>query len=249
MHPIVVIVADIREFDGEVWHCVPDQYMMAVCKTAKLLPLFVPALGANIDFDALLDRVDGVMLTGSKANVHPSNYGVEPHERYEPYDQRRDATTLPLARAAVEKGVPLFAICRGIQELNVAFGGSLKPKIQDDDGMLDHRAPETQVRDDQFAMAHSVTARKDGCLVGIIGARAKVNSLHSQAIGDLASQLQVEAIANEDGTVEAVSVIGAKGFAIGVQWHPEYWAESDFASRRLFEAFGGAVRDHARSRL
>ena len=249
MHPMVVIIADTRGFDGEVWHCVPEQYMMAVCKVAKLLPLFVPALGSDIDFHALLDRVDGVMLTGSKANVHPSNFGVEPHERYEPYDQSRDATTLPLARAAVERGVPLFAICRGVQELNVAFGGSLKPNIQDDDGMLDHRAPVTQVRDDQFALAHSVTVRKDGCLDGIIGATAKVNSLHSQAIADLASGLQVEAIAEEDGTVEAVSVVGAKGFAIGVQWHPEYWAESDFASRRLFEAFGSAVRAYARLRL
>lgn len=247
MQPIVAIVADIREFDAELWHCVPEQYMTAIGKVANLLPLFVPTLGSNIDFDALLDRVDAVMLTGSKANVHPSNFGAEPHERYEPYDPNRDATSLPLTRAAVEKGVPLFAICRGIQELNVVFGGTLKPKIQEDDRIRDHRAPDTPDRDCQFALAHEITTRRGGCIENIIGKQASVNSLHSQAIDTVASRLQIEATA-DDGTIEAVSVIDAKGFAIGVQWHPEYWAECDSTSRKLFEAFGDAARNFAQSR-
>ena len=248
MQPIVVVVADIREFDDELWHCVPDQYLTAICKVANVLPLFVPALGSDIDFDALLDRVDGVMLSGSKANVHPSNFGVEPHEKHEPYDQSRDATSLPLTRAAVERGIPLFAICRGVQELNVALGGSLKAEIHEDEGMLDHRAPNTGVRDELFAIAHTVTVREGGCIDQIIGAQVRVNSLHSQAIDTVAPRLRVEATA-DDGTVEAVSVIDAKGYAVGVQWHPEYWAESDEASRKLFESFGEAVHAFAQTKL
>lgn len=247
MQPIVVIVADIREFDAERWHCVPDQYLAAVSKVANVLPLFLPALGEDIDIDALLDRVDGVMLSGSKANVHPSNFGVEPHERFEPYDQDRDATSLPLTRAAIERGVPFFAICRGVQEMNVALGGSLKAKIHEDEGVLDHRAPTTEIRDQLFAIAHTVTTREGGCVERVIGAQPRVNSLHEQAIDVVAPRLQVEATA-DDGTVEAVSVIDAKDYAVGVQWHPEYWAESDATSRRLFEAFGNAVRAYARAK-
>ena len=247
MQPIVVIVADIREFDNEIWHCVPDQYLTAVCKVSNVLPLFLPALGEDIDIDALLDRVDGVMLSGSKANVHPSNYDVEPHEKYEPYDQDRDATSLPLTRAAIERGIPFFAICRGVQEMNVALGGSLKAEIHEGEGMLDHRAPTTDVRDELFTIAHEVTAREGGCIEKIIGARTRVNSLHGQAIDTVAPRLQVEATA-EDGTIEAVSVIDAKGYAVGVQWHPEYWAQTDTTSRKLFEAFGDAVHDYARTK-
>ncbi len=224
MQPIVVIVADIREFDGETWHCVPDQYLKAACKVADVLPLFLPALGSDIDVDDLLGRVDGVMLSGSKANVHPSHFGVEPHETYEPYDHLRDATSLPLIRAAVDRGVPFFAICRGVQEMNVALGGSLKTEIQEEDGMLDHRAPATDVRDDMSAISHEVRARNGGCIEKIVGAKALVNSLHRQAIDDVAPRLQVEARA-EDGTVEAVSVIDARRYAVGVQWHPEYWRQ------------------------
>lgn len=247
MQPIVVIVADIREFDGETWHCVPDQYMTAMCKVADVLPLLLPALGADIDVDALLDRVDGVMLSGSKANVHPSHFGVEPEAKYEPFDESRDATSLPLARKAIDRGLPFFAICRGVQEMNVALGGSLRANVHEDEGMLDHRAPNTEVRDDQFAMAHTVAARAGGCIEKVIGTQARVNSLHGQAIDRVAPRLQVEATA-DDGTVEAVSVIDAKGYAVGVQWHPEYWAENDETSRKLFEAFGGAVHDYARTK-
>lgn len=247
MQPIVAIVADMREFDNQDWHCVPNQYMNAACNIANVLPMIVPALGSAIDFDALLERVDGVMLSGSRANVHPSHFEIEPHEDYEPYDQRRDETTLPLVRAAVEKGVPLFAICRGVQELNVAFGGSLRTKIHEDDGMLDHRAPETLNRDDEFALSHTVTVREGGCVAKLIGSHVRVNSLHSQAIDTVAPRLQVEATADDDGTVEAVSVIDAKGFAMGVQWHPEYFAELDPTSRKLFEAFGSAVLAYAQA--
>lgn len=247
MQPIVAIVADRREFDNYQWHAVPHQYLAAVFQVAGVLPLMVPAFGADIDFDRLLNRVDGVVLSGSKTNVHPSNFGVAAHEKFEPYDTDRDATSLPLIRAAVEKGVPLFAICRGIQELNVALGGSLATEIQEKDGVNDHRAPVSTDSDVRFALAHEIKVKPSGCVGKIIGGQVRVNSLHRQAIDNLAPRLQAEATA-DDGTIEAVSVIDSKGFAVGVQWHPEYWASSDDTSRKLFEAFGDAVRNYAAAR-
>jgi putative glutamine amidotransferase len=155
---------------------------------------------------------------------------------------------LPLIRGAIEKGVPLFAICRGLQELNVALGGSIAHEIHHREGIDDHRAPVSDVQDDRFALTHEVDVRENGCLAGILSAdRIKVNSLHRQAIDKLAPGLAVEAAA-DDGTVEAVTVEGAKGFVVGVQWHPEYWAKTDKPSGALFSAFGDAARDYAAKR-
>jgi len=154
---------------------------------------------------------------------------------------------MALIRRAIERGVPLLAICRGIQELNVALGGSLATEIQELPGRLDHRKPETEDRDVAFAIRHSIEVKEGSCLAAIVGGgQVQVNSLHRQAISKLAPRLAVEAVA-EDGTVEAVSVIDAPGFAIGVQWHPEYWVGNDAISDKIFAAFGEAVRArHAR---
>lgn len=248
MQPIVAVVADVRDFDNYRWHCTPQFYLDAAMGVAGVLPLIVPAFGERIDYEALLGRVDGVLLTGSKSNVHPGLYGEEPSVDHEPYDEARDATAIPLIRGALEKGVPLFAICRGLQELNVALGGSIAPEIQRREGIDDHRAPVSDVQDERFALTHEVGVKKGGCLSGILGAdRVKVNSLHRQAIEKLAPGLSVEAAA-DDGTVEAVTVDGAKGFVVGVQWHPEYWARTDKPSEMLFRAFGDAAHAHAAER-
>ena len=243
--PLVAVSTDIRHFENYTWHAAPDQYLEAALTVAGVLPVLVPAFGERVDFDALLSRVDGVMLTGSKSNVSPTLYGGEADERNGPYDDRRDATTLPLIRKAIARGVPVLAICRGIQELNVALGGSLVAEIQELDGRMDHRAPQSDDQDERFAIRHPVRIAEDSCMADIFGAgEIMVNSVHRQGIGKLAPRLAVEATA-EDGTVEAVSVIDAPGFAVGVQWHPEYWAASDDASARLFRAFGDAVRAYA----
>jgi putative glutamine amidotransferase len=246
--PVVAIPADIREFDGTSWHAVQTQYVTAVVVGAKALPLLVPALEEGHDIEAVLDRVDGVLISGSRSNVYPALYGKTPEEKDGPFDHARDATTLPLIRRAIERGVPLFAICRGIQELNVALGGTLASEIQELPGRDDHRRREAPDRDGQFAIHQPVRIAEGSCLAGVLGAgEVRVNSLHRQAISQTAPSLAVEAVA-EDGTVEAVSVIGARAFAVGVQWHPEYWVRTDPVSASLFAAFGDAVRTYAASK-
>jgi putative glutamine amidotransferase len=242
--PIVAIPADIRTFDGATWHAVQHQYLRAALNAADVMSFIIPAFEAGYDTDAILDRVDGVLVSGSASNVHPSLYGKEATEADGPFDPARDATSLPLIRRAIDRGIPLLAICRGIQELNVALGGSLASEIQDQPGVWDHRRPEDVDRDGMYAIRQNVFVKDGSCIAGIIGAgEIQVNSLHRQAIAKTAPRLQVEALA-EDGTIEAVSVIDAKAFAVGVQWHPEYWAETDKPSNQIFSAFGDAVRQY-----
>ncbi|MEQ8482635.1 MAG: gamma-glutamyl-gamma-aminobutyrate hydrolase family protein [Hoeflea sp.] len=243
-HGIVAIPADIRAFDGYTWHASPDQYIRAAINGSGVLPLVVPALEDETDIDMVLDRVDGVLISGSRTNVHPSLYGEAETESHGPFDPARDKLTMALIRRTIERGIPLLAICRGIQELNVALGGALATEIQELPGRMDHRKPQTENWDEAFAIRHSIKVKEGSCLAAILGnGEAQVNSLHRQAISRLAPRLAVEAVA-EDGTIEAVSVIDAPGFAIGVQWHPEYWVGSDDVSDRIFGAFGQAVRDH-----
>lgn len=247
--PLIAVSTDVRQFENYTWHAAPQQYLEAAITGAGALPLLVPSFGERLDLDALLSVVDGVMLTGSKSNVHPSLYGGDASEANGPYDTARDSTTLPLIRKAIARGVPLLAICRGIQELNVALGGTLAGEIQEREGMFDHRAPVSDDQDERFAIRQKVSIRPGTCLAGVFGAGdILVNSVHRQAADRLGDNLQVEAVA-EDGTVEAVSVKGARAFAVGVQWHPEYWVKTDAASQKVFKAFGDAVRQHAAAKL
>lgn len=247
--PLIAVSTDVKQFENYTWHAAPQQYLEAVISGAGALPVLVPSFGERLDLDALLSAVDGVMLTGSKSNVHPALYGGDAGEENGPYDTARDSTTMPLIRKAIEHGVPLLAICRGIQELNVALGGTLATEIQERDGILDHRAPVSEDQDERFAIRQKVRIKPGTCLANVFGAGdIDVNSVHRQAVERLGSKLEVEAVA-EDGTVEAVSVKGARAFAVGVQWHPEYWVKSDSVSQKVFKAFGDAVRQHAASRL
>jgi len=247
--PVVLVATDNRIFDHVRWHVTPAQYAEAVVIGAKAIPVLLPSVGDMMDLLPVLDRVDGVVLSGARSNVHPSCYGVDPAPQYEPYDEARDATTLPLIRAALERGIPLFAICRGYQELNVALGGSLHTEIHEIDGRFDHRSPESNSADIRYQLRHAVQVVGEGLVEPILGAGdVQVNSLHRQGIAAISSRLKVEATA-EDGTIEAVSVIDARSFAIGVQWHPEYWVREDAASSRLFAAFGAAVHAYAAARL
>ena len=254
--PLVGLPACVTESDGLPFHKVGDKYVRAVALAADALPVTIPALGDAIDLGALVERLDGLLLTGSPSNVYPDHYGVEPHEAAEPYDHPRDATTLPLIREALNQGLPFLAICRGFQELNVALGGSLFSEVQEIEGRLDHRRPQDPDFDVQYGAKHEVTFEPGGIFAELAGRTViETNSLHRQAVNQVAPSLRVEGRA-PDGTVEAVSVRDAECFALGVQWHPEYKAwDPSFTlddggfSRRLFTAFGKAARARAESRL
>ncbi len=216
---------------------VPRRSTVAGC-----LPVQLPVLDEPLDPAALLDVASGVLVTGSRSNVHPPLYGAEATEEAGPYDQARDRTTLPLIRETLRRGLPLLCICRGMQELNVALGGSLHAELHEVDGRDDHRSPPQPDLDARFGLRHDVTLTPDGPLAAILGGGpVRVNSVHRQGVDRLGEGLSVEALA-ADGTIEAVSVDGARAFALGVQWHPEHWVRTDPASRAIFEAFGAACR-------
>lgn len=243
--PLVGIPADARQLGLHAFHVVGDKYVRAVSDGAGALPVLLPALGEGGDPAAVLARLDGLLFTGSPSNVHPDQYGGAQSEPGTLHDRDRDATTLPLLRAALAAGVPVLGICRGFQELNVALGGTLHQKVQEVPGLNDHREDHDLPLDGQYAPAHPVLLTPGGWLAGVTGAeRLMVNSLHQQGIDRLAPGLVVEARA-EDGLIEAVRVDGP-GFAVAVQWHPEWRFQDNPASAALLRAFGDAVRAYAR---
>ncbi len=246
--PLVVVPACVKQIDTSSFHAVQEKYLLALRDVAGAAPLIVPAFGWDmLPLDALLDTVDGVLLTGSPSNVEPRHYGTTSREGVK-HDPQRDSTTLPLIRRAIERAVPLLAICRGIQELNVALGGTLHQHVEELPGRMDHRSPRGRPLDERYAPRHDVKLAKGGYLAQRLGCDSiLVNSLHGQGIDQVAPNLAVEAVA-EDGTVEAVSVANAAAFALGLQWHPEYRAAENPVSRSLFEAFGDACRERAARR-
>ena len=231
---------------------VGQRNLRAVAEVAGALPLMFAGTPDITDIDALLGAVDGILLTGGRANVHPTCFGVEPHARHEPYDRDRDAMALSLIDACVARGVPIFGICRGLQEMNVAFGGSLHPEIRELPGRMNHRMPRLEngeIHPDPevvFADRHEVTLAPDGSFARLLGCQTiRVNSLHGQGILDLGARVVVEGVA-EDGTIEAISIADAPAFALGVQWHAEYDPQSNPINRALFQSFGAALRDRKR---
>jgi putative glutamine amidotransferase len=246
--PLVGIPACARQLGHHPFHIAGDKYIRAVSDGAGALPLIIPALGGTLDLDGLVERLDGLLVTGSPSNVEPARYGGPSSVPGTLHDLERDATTLPLIRAALAVGVPVLAICRGIQELNVALGGSLHQRVQELPGKLDHRADDSRPVEEQYAKVHSVDLTPGGLLERITGKREiRVNSIHAQAVDRLADGLIAEAVA-PDGLIEAVSVTGARAFTLAVQWHPEwrFWECPD--STALFKAFGQACGARAAAR-
>ena len=249
--PLIGVTADSKEMDPYLWHATPTPYIDAVVGAAGGLPMIIPNCADRLTANDYLNRLDGILITGSRSNVHPSHYGVDPTEDHEPFDHDRDATTLPLIRAAIERGLPLLAICRGIQEMNVALGGSITAAFQKNRNIEGHDYPPAGPLDERFALAHSVQVQEGSCLAEILrkpingspDGKVSVNSLHTQALDRLGDNLVVEAVAH-DGTIEAVTVTNAPGFAVGVQWHPEYWADTDTPSNAILSAFGEAARTY-----
>lgn len=252
--PLIGVPACRRQTAPGVYHTVGEKYLTAVTDAAGGVPVLLPALGdggkgGRLDLRALLARLDGLLMTGSPTNVEPHNYGGEASRKGTKHDAERDATTLPLIRLAIEAGLPLFAICRGVQELNVALGGTLHQNVQELPGKHDHRMRKHDDPGVRYGLVHYVRLTEDGVLAalarqaGVNGENLMVNSLHAQAIDRPADRLAVEAI-SDDGVIEGVSVTDAPAFAVGVQWHAEYRPLDDPFSTALFRAFGDACRAH-----
>jgi putative glutamine amidotransferase len=252
--PLVGISCCTKQFGafGMPNHAASDTYVRATDQVIGGVPVLLPANGPAADIETLLDRLDGIILTGSRSNVQPTLYDGPPHAEGTPEDPARDGLTLPLIRAAVARGVPLLAICRGFQELNVALGGSLHQRLQDLPDRFDHSTPMQPSARVRQAKAHAVRVTPGGWLHRLAGAgEIAVNSLHNQGIDRLAPGLVAEGVA-PDGTIEAVRVIASQagpavGYAVGVQWHPEYDWPADTLSRAIFEQFGDRVRTYAES--
>jgi putative glutamine amidotransferase len=247
--PIVLVPACVNLVGVHASHTAHLKYVAAVADGARCTPLIVPALGDATDFDTLLDIADGIMLTGSPSNVDAALYGQALLDPSLPRDPARDATTLPLIRAALARGIPLLAVCRGFQEVNVALGGTLHQAVHEVPGMADHREQKTHTLERQYAPSHRVLLEPDGRMARILDGATSimVNSLHGQGIARLAPGLTVEARA-DDGLVEAYRVEGATQFTLGVQWHPEWRLSENPDSIKLFQAFGEACRLHKQGR-
>jgi putative glutamine amidotransferase len=238
--PVVVIPACTKRIEGDIFDAVGRKYSMAVAEVAECQPLLVPVGACTTDVGSVLEVADAILLSGSPSNVAPEHYGEEAPIDPNALDPLRDAVTLPLIRAAVERKTPLFAICRGFQELNVALGGSLYQAVHAVDGHKDHRARTHVSLDEAYGPVHPITLR--GKLRDWIGLdQIMVNSLHGQGISRLANGLKPEAFA-EDGLIEAVRGPDDAAFCLGVQWHPEWSARSNEVSQSLFRRFGAAAR-------
>ncbi len=251
--PVVGVIATTHVLENRfAAQRVGERNLKAVVDAAGAMPLMFAGCPALTDVGELLEIVDGVLLTGARANVHPSRFGVEPNPKHEPYDERRDALALAVIEACVERGVPLLGICRGFQEMSVAFGSSLHPEIRELPGRVNHRMLRLENGDphpDQeviFGDRHDVRLVPGGAFATLFGRDViRVNSLHGQGILEPGPRIVVEGVA-DDGTIEAIRIADAPGFALGVQWHAEYDPQSNPINRALFAAFGEAVAERQR---
>lgn len=242
MKPVVAVVCDTSKQGPHLFHQAGDKYIQALVRCSDVLPVLLPSLEEPLDQTDILNTVHGILFTGGYSNIERHHYGESPAPDTDLRDPLRDNTTLTLVSAAVKAGVPILGICRGLQEMNVALGGSLYPEVHKIEGRFDHREDKNASLDEQYAPAHTVTVSEQGTFQDIVDEKEfMVNSLHGQAINKLAAPLQIEAVAT-DTTIEAVSVKEAETFAFAVQWHPEWQAWNNPQSSALFKAFGDAAR-------
>jgi len=242
IRPVVGIIGNTQLINGHYpAHAGGRMNSEAVAEVAGCLPLVIPADPRLVGTAELLETCAGFLFTGGRPNVHPEEYGEAPTEAHGAFDRARDAVALPLIRACIERGQPILGVCRGFQEINVAMGGSLWPEIRDLPGRMNHRMPPDGTLEEKFALRHRVHFQQGGVFHRLMGAlEVMTNTLHGQGIKQPGRRVVIDGWA-EDDTPEALYVRDAPGFALGVQWHPEYNAAADPVSRPLFEAFGAAV--------
>ena len=238
--PLIGVSACRKQIDPHPFNVVGEKYIDSVVDGADAMAMMIPPLGRRLDIEELLGRVDGLLLTGSPSNIEPQHYGG--NNSVPPHDPHRDATTLKLLRRAVERAIPLLAICRGCQEVNVAYGGTLHPQLDQVEGLIRHREDSTRPLDEQYAPTHKLELTDTGLLASLAGTTdVSVNSLHTQGVAKLGAGLVVEATA-PDGLIEALSVQGSAAFSLAVQWHPEWKVAENPFYLAIFRAFGTACR-------
>ncbi|MDA7815650.1 gamma-glutamyl-gamma-aminobutyrate hydrolase family protein [Porticoccaceae bacterium] len=246
--PLVAVSADRALNGAHQYHSAGEKYLTAVSDGAGCLPMILPALNDQAGIDSILGRVDGVLLTGGYSNIEPHHYGQQAAPGEDSRDAARDSANLALIPQIIAAGIPVLGICRGMQEFNVAMGGTLHQRVYEIDGMLDHREDKTAPVEVQYGLAHVVDVQANGLLASIYrDNKPMVNSVHGQGIDQLAEGLTIEALA-EDGLVEAVSVTEAKSFALAVQWHPEWQVRNNDFYLAIFASFGDACRAYAQQR-
>jgi len=251
--PRVAVTTDLKPISGHATYAVTQKYVDPLLPLSGVMPWLLPSMGASLPLEAVLADVDGLVFTGSPSNIEPHHYGQTLSNADSPADPARDATTLPLIRAAVARGIPVLGICRGFQEINVALGGTLLQEVHNTPGFDDHREDDALDVAGQYGPAHRVHAVPGGALAAIVGVDAwEVNSLHGQGIHTLAPDLLAQAHA-PDGLIEAYIYQPAHhathspepGFLLAVQWHPEWQAAQNPVSRAIYAAFGNACRQYA----
>jgi len=242
--PRVGLPTDHKQIGAHPFLAVGEKYVRAVVDGAGCLPLLVPTLDPVLPLRQVLEGLDGLLLTGAVSNIEPHHYSDESSYEGNLLDPRRDATNLPLIPLAIEMGVPVLAICRGFQEVNVAFGGSLYQKVHEQPGFMEHRENKDDPLDLQYGPAHDVALVPGGVLATLVGGtQATVNSLHGQGVRRLGDGLVVEAQA-PDGLIEAFRHEGP-AFMLAVQWHPEWKVTENPFCLAIFRAFGDACRARA----
>lgn len=252
--PVVGIISNTHIVENRFpAQMVGERNLRAVVEVANAMPIMFAGIPEVTDIGTLLQMVDGILLTGARANVHPTRFRTDPNPRHEPYDERRDAIAINVLNACVAEGIPVFGICRGFQEMNVAFGGSLHPEIRELPGRMNHRMPRLangEIHPDPtvvFAERHEVRLVPGGAFNRLLGCDSiRVNSLHGQGILEPGERVVIEGVA-EDGTIEAIRIADAPGFALGVQWHAEYDPQINPVNRALFQAFGEALASRKRT--
>lgn len=246
--PLVIVPADRKMIGKHAFHSAGEKYLSALVSGSDVIPFVLPSLSPTLPLREILENIDGLFLTGSHSNIEPHHYSNEPSYDGNLHDRHRDENSLPIIPLAIEMQIPVFAVCRGFQEVNVALGGSLHQKVQEVPGFDDHRENLEDDLDRQYSDSHLISLSPGGLLENLSGkTTAMVNSLHGQGINILAGNLNIEATA-PDGLIEAVSLKASHPFFLAVQWHPEWKVGENPFYLSMFQAFGRACRDHANNR-
>lgn len=248
---LILISSNFYQDSKASFHRVNDEYVHALSYIKNSTPVLLPAFSQKHNLSFLLDHIDGILLTGSVSNIHPKYYKLKNTEDQEngPFDERRDQTNFDLIQGAFEKKIPILGICRGFQELNVAFGGTLKSNISSKNKNMDHYPfYKADINDHRYHQAHAISLETKGILYATLKKKQiMTNSLHFQSIHKLAAPFNIEAYAL-DGTIEAISWKKNNQFCLAVQWHPEYFIDKDPFSQKIFQLFEKAIKQYKRKK-